>query len=144
MTKTIQRFINPSFFLILMVVIQDRSLRKPTGGRNTSTRTKRIHMSGNRAALPTVGPVRVRTKKTKGGSKKEHLLSAESVNVFDPKTGKHAVLKIKAVKENSANRNYVRRNIITKNTIVETEKGMAVITNRPGQEKIVNAVFLQK
>lgn len=127
-----------------MAIIQDRSLRKPTGGRNTSTRTKKIHMSGNRAALPTIGPVRVKTKKTKGGSTKEHLLSAESANVFDPKTGKHTVLKIKAVEENPANRNYVRRNIITKNTIIKTEKGLAKVTNRPGQEKIVNAVFMQQ
>ena len=125
-----------------MVVIQDRSLRKPSGARNTSTRTKRIHMSGSKAALPTVGDMRTRVKKTKGGSKKEHLLSAKQANVLDPKTGKHTILDIKAVKENSANRNYVRRNILTKNTIIETEKGLAKITSRPGQEKIVNAVFI--
>lgn len=98
-------------------------------------------MTGNKAALPTIGFLRVKTKKTKGGSKKEHLLSAELANVYDPKTGKHAIVKIKAVKENSANRNYVRRNILTKNTIIETEKGLAVITSRPGQEKIINAVL---
>jgi len=127
-----------------MVVIQDRSLRKPSGGRNTSTRTKRIHMVGHHATLPVLGSVRIKSKKMKGGSTKEVLLSAEFANVFDPKTKKHVVLKIKAVKENSANRNYVRRNIINKNTIIETEKGLAIITNRPGQEKIVNAVFLDK
>jgi small subunit ribosomal protein S8e len=127
-----------------MVVTQDRSLRKPSGARNTSTRTKRIHMTGSKAALPTIGPIRTREKKMKGGSKKEHLLSAEFANVYDPKTGKHAVLKIKAVKENSANRNYVRRNILIKNTIIETEKGLAVITSRPGQEKVVNAVLKDK
>ena len=126
-----------------MVIIQDRSLRKPSGGRNTSTRTKRVNMAGHKASLPVVGPVRIKTKKTKGGSKKEHLLSAEYANVFDPKTGKHALLKIKAVKENSANRNYVRRNILTKNTVIETEKGLAKITSRPGQEKIINAVFIK-
>lgn len=101
-------------------------------------------MSGSKAALPTIGETRTRVKKTKGGSSKEHLLSAKFANVFDPKTGKHVKVKIKAVKENSANRNYVRRNILTKNTIIDTEKGLAVITGRPGQEKIVNAVFLDK
>jgi small subunit ribosomal protein S8e len=126
-----------------MAIIQDRSLRKPSGGRNTSTRTKRIHMAGSKAALPVVGPIRTKTKKTKGGSTKEHLLSTEYANVFDPKTGKHTLLKIKAVKENTANRNYVRRNILTKNTVIETEKGLAKITSRPGQEKIINAVFIK-
>ncbi|MFP4567814.1 MAG: 30S ribosomal protein S8e [Candidatus Woesearchaeota archaeon] len=127
-----------------MVVIQDRSLRKPSGGRNTSTRTKRVHMSGHKATLPTIGEVRLRTKKTKGGNEKTHLLSANQVNVFDPKTGKHTLAEIKNVKDSSANRNYVRRNILTKNTIIETEKGIAKITNRPGQEKIINAVLIQK
>ncbi len=127
-----------------MVIIQDRSLRKPSGARNTSTRSKRIHMSGSKAALPTIGKTRSRTKKTKGGSKKEHLLSAEFANVYDPKTGKHSVLKIKVVKDNSANQNYIRRNILTKNTVIETEKGLAVITGRPGQEKMVNAVLKDK
>ncbi len=127
-----------------MVIVQDRSLRKPSGARNTSTRTKRIHMSGSKAALPTIDKTRTRTKRVKGGSRKEHLLSAEFANVLDPKTGKHVKVKIKAVKENSANQNYVRRNILTKNTVIDTEKGLAVITGRPGQEKIVNAVFLKK
>lgn len=127
-----------------MVIIQDRSLRKPSGARNTSTRTKRIHMTGSKAALPTVGELRTRVKKTKGGSSKEHLLSANIANVFDPETGKHVKLKITGVKENSANRNYVRRSILTKNTIIVTEKGLAQVTSRPGQEKTVNAVFIKK
>jgi small subunit ribosomal protein S8e len=127
-----------------MVVIQDRSLRKPSGARNTSTRTKRIHMKGHKPALPTIGDTRTKVKRTKGGSRKEHLLSAEFVNVMDPKTGKHVVLKIKEVKDSSANRNYVRRNILTKNTVVNTEKGLARITSRPGQEKVVNAILLSK
>ena len=101
-------------------------------------------MSGSKAALPTIGATRTKTKKTKGGSSKSHLLSAEFANVLDPKTGKHVKVKIKAVKENSANTNYVRRNILTKNTIIDTEKGLAVITSRPGQEKVVNAVLLNK
>ena len=33
-----------------------------------------------------------------------------------------------------ANRHYVRRNILTKGTVITTDKGNAVITSRPGQE----------
>ena len=124
-----------------MVVVQDRSLRKPSGGRNTASRTKRKHMSGSNPSLTGIGTVRTRTKKQKGGSMKRGLLSADKVNLYDPKTKKHTIAKIVSVKESAANRNYVRRNIMTKGTIIETDKGLAVVKSRPGQEKIINAVL---
>ena len=49
---------------------------------------------------------------------------------------------LKTVLENPANRHYVRRNIITKGTIVDTEKGKAIITSKPGQEGCINAKLL--
>jgi len=124
-----------------MVIVQNRSLRKQSGGRNTSTNTKRKHMIGSAPSMTHVGDSRIRSRRTKGGSQKKGLLSANKVNLYDPKTKTHAIVKIKTVKENSANRNFVRRNIITKGTIVDTEKGLAVITGRPGQEKMINAVL---
>ena len=51
-------------------------------------------------------------------------------------------LKITAVVENPANRHFVRRNIITKGTVIETEKGKARITSRPGQEGVINAILI--
>lgn len=126
-----------------MVIVQNRSLRKPSGGRNTSTNTKRKHMTGSSPSMTHVGDARLRHRRTKGGSEKFGLLSANKVNVYDPKTKNHSVVKIVTVKENSANRNFVRRNIITKGTVIETEKGLAVITSRPGQEKMINAVLKQ-
>ena len=51
--------------------------------------------------------------------------------------------KILKVVENRANPNYVRQNIITKGSVVETEKGNAKVTSRPGQHGIVNAVMLE-
>ncbi|MGV8168841.1 MAG: 30S ribosomal protein S8e [Candidatus Nanoarchaeia archaeon] len=124
-----------------MVIIQKRSLRKPSGGRNTSKLTKRKHMIGSKPSLTVIGAERVRQRRTKGGSQKKGLLSTDKVNLYDPKTKKHAVVKIKTVKENASNRNFVRRNIMTKGTVIETEKGLAVITSRPGQEKMINAVL---
>ena len=46
--------------------------------------------------------------------------------------------------ENTANPNYVRQNIITKGSVIETEKGKAKVTSRPGQHGVVNAVLLTK
>jgi small subunit ribosomal protein S8e len=124
-----------------MVIVQDRSLRKPSGGRNTSTRAKRKHMVGNLPSMTSISNTRIRHRRTKGGSLKTGLLSTDKVNLFDPKTKKHAVVKILTVKDNAANRNFVRRNIMTKGSIIETEKGLATVTNRPGQEKMINAVL---
>jgi len=73
---------------------------------------------------------------------KTRLISANKVNLFDPKTKKCSISDIKNVLENPANRHYVRRNILTKGTVIETAKGKARITNRPGQEGQVTAVLI--
>ncbi|MEK6949175.1 MAG: 30S ribosomal protein S8e, partial [Nanoarchaeota archaeon] len=49
---------------------------------------------------------------------------------------------IKTISGNPANRHFVRRNIMTKGAIIETEKGKARITSRPGQDGAVNAVLI--
>ena len=77
-----------------------------------------------------------------GGHEKVRLLSIETVNVFDPKTKKYKQSKVKNALENTANKNFVRRNILTKGTVIETEAGKAKITSRPGQEGTVNAVLV--
>ncbi|RLF79472.1 30S ribosomal protein S8e, partial [Thermococci archaeon] len=43
-----------------------------------------------------------------------------------------------------ANRQYVRRNIITKGAIIQTEIGKAIVTSRPGQDGVVNAVLIKE
>jgi small subunit ribosomal protein S8e len=64
------------------------------------------------------------------------------VSITDPKSGKSSSSKIIKVVENSANPNYVRQNIITKGSIIETEKGKAKVTSRPGQHGVVNAILV--
>ena len=51
-------------------------------------------------------------------------------------------LDILDVVENKANPNFVRRNIITKGAIVETSKGNAKVTSRPGQSGVISGVLL--
>jgi len=64
------------------------------------------------------------------------------INVYDPKTKKYSKVEIKTVVENPANRHYVRRNILTKGTIVDTSLGKAKITSRPGQEAVLNGILV--
>ena len=40
--------------------------------------------------------------------------------------------------------NYVRRNILTKGAIVETELGRARITSRPGMDGIISGVVIDE
>jgi len=120
-----------------------RQSRKATGGRYKTPRAKRKYELG-RAATNTAIAEKDQKKELRGmgGSKKTILLHVNSVNLFNPKTKKFEKTKVKTVKESPANMNYVRRNILTKGTIIETEKGKARITSRPGQNGSLNAVLV--
>ena len=126
-----------------MVVIQ-RAIKPhtPTGGRKKELRSKRLYERGNFPTLPIVDVETSEAVRTKGGSWKYHLLSTDIANIYDPKSKSFSKVKIKIVTANDANRHYVRSNILTKGTVIDTEKGKAKITNRPGQEGQINAVLI--
>ncbi|MBW2991278.1 30S ribosomal protein S8e [Candidatus Woesearchaeota archaeon] len=126
-----------------MVIIQGKSKRKSTGARYKSTRTKRLHQKGSLPAHTRIGKRDARTSRVNAGGSKTRLLFADKVNLFDPSTRKHSIEDIKNVVESPANRHFVRRNILTKGAVVETSKGRARITGRPGQEGMVNAVLIK-
>ncbi len=126
------------------MLFQGRSLRKATGGRYTNTNPKKLHGKASRPTLTDIGQERRREKRTRGGNSKKFLLSTSQVNLFDPKKKKHVKAKLEVVKKSSANRNFTRRNILTKGTLIKTDKGMAKVTNRPGQEGIVNAILQEE
>ena len=69
-------------------------------------------------------------------------MKIEVANLLDQKTKKYSKVKIKSVVESPSNRHYVRRNIITKGTVIDTEKGKAKVTSRPGQDGTINAVLI--
>lgn len=121
-----------------------RSNRKPTGGLLRLNRKKRRDDIGSEFLETKIGPKRVKVIRTSGGGRKLNLLAADSVNVADPKTGKITKTKLLTVKENPANTNYVRRNVITKGAVVKTELGLARITSRPGQAGVLNGVLVEE
>lgn len=126
-----------------MAVIQARSKRKMSGGRYTSTLTRRKHMIGRAPTLTRLGDGKRKTITTKGGGVKTRVMGAPTANLLDQKSGKAANAKIITVVDNLANRYFVRRNIITRGTIIMTEKGKARVTSRPGQDGTVNAVLIE-
>lgn len=126
-----------------MAIDQSRSRLKATGSRYINLRKKRKSDLGSTPTLPKIGETKRRTERKLGGNTKQRLVEVNYANVLNPKTKKCIKAKITSVIENPANRHYVRRNIITKGTILVTEKGKAKVTSRPGQEGSVNAVLIE-
>lgn len=125
-----------------MAISQERPKRKVTGSRYVDLRKKKFANLGRDPTLTKVGDRKVKLLRGKGGHKKEILYSDKVLNVFNPKSKKYEKVEIKNVVENPANRHYVRRNILTKGTIVETSLGKVKITSRPGQEAVLNGVLV--
>lgn len=125
-----------------MAISHARSRRKPTGGMYRHQRKKKLHDLGRDASLTKLDNLKKRILRVKGDNLKFRLFAANTINLFDPKTKKYSVEKIKTVSENPANRHFVRRNIITKGCIVVTEKGKARVTSRPGQDGMVNGILV--
>jgi small subunit ribosomal protein S8e len=88
-----------------------------------------------------LGPEKRKKKKTKGRTQKTFLLKANKVNVR--MGNKISKLEIKNVLETPSNRFLARQNILSKGTIVQTEKGKVKITNRPSQEGMINGILLE-
>ena len=126
-----------------MVVIQrDIKGRKASGGRKKESRSKKQYETGSEPALTKIDEVHVLKQRTRGGNQKLRLLATNKINVFNPKTKKYVMATITTVAENNANRHFVRRNVLTKGAIVDTDQGKAKITSRPGQEGSINGVLI--
>jgi small subunit ribosomal protein S8e len=121
---------------------QKESIRKITGGRRRPAAMKRRAEIGLAPADTHIGEDRRRIIRTFGGNEKSRALRASVVNVTNAQ-GETKKVKIMNVEENSANPNYVRRNLLTKGAILKTEIGRARISSRPGQDGVINAVLLE-
>lgn len=91
-------------------------------------------------------PIRIAEKeykvieRTRGGSTRARMKKATYVNVVEGKSVKKA--KIIAVLE-SHDPEFVRRGIITKGAVLNTEIGKVRVTNRPGQDGMINGVMVK-
>lgn len=127
-----------------MAISQFRSKRKISGGRYRNIRKSRLREHGNLPTYTKIGKRKAKRVRIRGKSYKVKILSTEFANVYDPKTKKNYKVKIEGIIDNPANRHFIRRNIITKSSIIKTEKGNARITSRPGQHGTINAVLIEK
>jgi small subunit ribosomal protein S8e len=127
-----------------MALWQGKSKRKPSGGRLRLGRKKRRFEIGREPTFTLLGVERLLIMRTRGANVKVRMLKAAFANVVDPATLKTQKSKIITVKKNSANPNYVQRNIINKGALIQTERGLAKVTSRPGQDGAVNAVLVKE
>ena len=119
-----------------------RSRRKSTGSRY-KRHGKKKRADRRRDFLPThIGVRKAIDKRTKGGGVKRILLKTNVANISTK--GKSQKAKILSVFENKADSQFVRRNIITKGAVIQTDLGKALVTSRPGQNGIVNAVLIEE
>ena len=80
--------------------------------------------------------------RTLGNNRKTRAKTINVAYVIDQKTSKTIKAEIKSVVGNPANLNYIRRNILNKGAIIETNLGKARVTSRPGQTGTVNAILM--
>jgi small subunit ribosomal protein S8e len=77
----------------------------------------------------------------RGATSKNKLQYAANANLLTDKGYKK--VKITAILESKDNRNFSRLKIMTKGSVIETDAGKAVITNRPGRDGSVNATLIR-
>ncbi len=126
------------------IVHWDLHKRKKTGARRRIWRKKRKYELGRFPAETILHPDRkVKIVRTKGGGIKLRLLRDKYVNLYIPSEKRTEKTEILSVIENPANREYSRRGVITKGTIIQTKYGRAVVTSRPGQDGVINAKLIE-
>ena len=122
---------------------QGRSRRTSSGAKIKPVRGKRKHEIGRESAETYVSDTKRKNIASRGGNRKVRLLRCNEVNVTNPADGTTQKSTIENVIDNPANVHYMRRNIITKGSVIKTEMGNAKVTSRPGQNGVVNAVLIE-
>ncbi len=123
------------------MVSHRRSARKRTGGRIRPSRDRRKYELGRQPTETTVGDVRLKVVDSRGTGRKVRALSSNEALLN--RDGDTITTTIEDVVENPANPNYVRRNIVTKGSIIKTPEGRARVTSRPGQTGQVCAIVVE-
>ena len=119
------------------------SRRKPSGGRKVQARGKRSTEISTEKQMALIGEPKRKIYRRTGGNTLVRVLAANKVSINNPKTGKTTPVTIENVVENESDPNYVRRNVLVKGAIIETDKGRVRITSRPGKDGVINGVLVE-
>jgi small subunit ribosomal protein S8e len=120
-----------------------KQTRKGTGAKFARHGDRKLsHYGGHFAGTKVSDKNEVENVRKRGGRSKVVSLYIGFANVVMPDK-KIKKARIKTVLESPNNPHYKRMNIITKGVVIETDVGKARVTNRPGQEGVVNAVLIK-
>jgi len=114
-------------------------------GKITKSRKKRKYATGGIPSETTIGDERRKKVRSKGGGLKVKLMSGKYANIVLD-TGAERCEIVSLVK-NPANKDFSRRNIITKGAVIKAitpkkKEIKARVTSRPGQDGVINAIGL--
>lgn len=114
---------------------------KGTGGKRGRMTDKKLRFVGGGFTATKVGKKELRLlKSSRGNTTKVKLKAAQFVNVVTKEGMKKVAMR--TVLETPDNRHHARQNIVTKGAVVDTEIGKVKITNRVGQDGVVNGRLL--
>jgi small subunit ribosomal protein S8e len=112
-----------------------------TGGKRRKAADKKLRLAGGPFTATKLGEKEIKKRVAgKGSTAKIKLKQATYVNVLTKEGMKKT--KMLNVLETPDNRHHARQNIVTKGAIVATEIGKVKVTNRVGQDGVVNGVLL--
>jgi len=121
--------------------IENLGTSKVTGGRRHPLRSRRKYEMDRFPNEAVIGKQITITRKVRGKNVKTAIKTNDSVNLaIDSKIKRVKIIK---VIENSTNNDYLRRGIISKGAILETEEGKCRVVSRPGQHGTVNAILVK-
>ena len=119
------------------------SKKKASGGRRVQARGKRSTEISTEKQFALVGEARRKIYRKAGGNTMVRVMAENRVAIADPAKGTTKMGTIMSVVENESDPNYVRRNILVKGAIIETDKGRVRITSRPGKDGVINGVLVE-
>ena len=99
------------------------SRRKPSGGRKVQARSKRSTEISSEKQMALVGEPKRKIYRRTGGNTLVRVMSENRVSINNPKKGTTTIGTIHNVIENESDPNYVRRNILVKGAVIETDQG---------------------
>ncbi|MCK4319213.1 30S ribosomal protein S8e [Candidatus Micrarchaeota archaeon] len=119
---------------------KNKKVSSGTGGSKRKSRDKKLaHVGGTFASVRVGESKEKKVKRMRGGSRRVVPRKIDLINVLSE--GKMQRVKILGVVE-SHDPNYARMNIITKGAILNTDLGKVKVTNRVGQDGVVNGIKL--
>ena len=119
--------------------------KKYTGGRLIPSRMRRKSEIDRYPHEPVLGKDnKIVVRRVRGGTLKLSIKNTDFIIVNDIHNKKTIKTKIIRVLENSANKDYERRGVLSKGAIVETELGVVRVVSRPGQHGSMNAILTKE